>query len=110
MGYGPETLTGSLRFEDVHPDYRDPAMRAFGGILVEPGKVMAEEFRIQKTDGSYVWVESRGQNLVDEEGIGGVLLYSRVIDERKEYEIALERQNERLEEFASLVCMSYGIR
>lgn len=91
MGYDPDSLSGKDPFNDVHPDDRDRVMEAFSRLLSKPDKVMTAEYRIQNADGSYVWVESRGRNLRDEEGINGILLNSRVIDERKEYENALER-------------------
>ena len=108
LGYDPESLVGRTPFTDVHPDDRERAMETFDRILSRPDTVMTEEFRIRAADGSYVWIESRATNLRDEEGINGILLNSRVIDERKEYETALERQNKRLDDFASV--LSHDLR
>ena len=96
MGYDPESLMGRNPFDDVHPDDLDRVKETFSRLLSEPGKVMTEEYRIQDADGSYVWVESRAKNLMNEGGIKGLLFNSRVIQERKEYEQDLEEANDQL--------------
>jgi PAS domain S-box-containing protein len=103
FGYEPEELVGELPFEDIHPEDRERAMDAFSQMVTNPETVVMEEYRIQRADGSWAWTESRGRSLLGEDEIGGVLINSRVISERKAYEQEIERQNERLEAFANVV-------
>ncbi len=73
-GYRPE---GGI-FAVVHPDDVDLARGAFGEVLA--GRRCPDqpvEFRVGSTDGSYHWIETAGQNLLDDPSVRGVVLNSR---------------------------------
>lgn len=61
------------------------------------------EFRFQHADGSWVWFESRGRTRLDDPNIEGVIVSQREITDRVEREQRLQRERDRLEEFASIV-------
>ncbi|WP_458011228.1 PAS domain-containing protein [Candidatus Solincola sp.] len=88
LGYKPEELIGTHVFELVHPEdlprvtaaYRDSEKK------LAPGRV---EFRARRADGGYLWVESVGNPLFDEEGnLLGAIFVTRDISERKKMQEA----------------------
>jgi len=69
----------------------------FVSLLEKDEKAVADaEYRYRTTDDSYVWVESVGHDQRDSE-LGGVLVTSRDISERKESERTIREMKERLE-------------
>lgn len=97
LGYEPEELVGRMAFEDIHPDDQEQAMEIFTRAIEKPDSFMKAEYRIRDADGSWRWVEGRGQNLLDEPDVEGVLINARVIDERKQGEQRLKEQRDNLE-------------
>lgn len=104
LGYGPEELVGESVFEYVHPDDRQDALETFYEVTEESGDYTtgAVELRFRHKDGSWVWLESRGSNQTAS-AIGGYLISSRDISDRKQYEQRLQRERDRLDRFASVV-------
>ncbi len=90
MGYAPEEVHGSNAFEFVHPDDREIAMDAFADTIQDPEQEVSVEYRAKAADGSFRWIEARGNNYLDDPVIQGVLVSVRDISERK----ALESPNE----------------
>jgi len=103
LGYPPSKLEGTNGFELIHPEDREKAWDEFGKVLEDPEYVGRIEFRVKHNDGSEVVLELRARNRLDDPTINGVVVVGRDITKRKTYERELERQNERLEEFASVV-------
>ncbi|MFP4589883.1 MAG: PAS domain S-box protein [Halobacteriales archaeon] len=103
MGYTPAEIHGTDAMAFSHPDDLEDAMAAFGGLLTEPEAEARLEERSRTADGEWRWVEVRGRNYLDDPHIGGLLVNVRDIDERKRRETELARQNDRLEQFASVV-------
>jgi PAS domain S-box-containing protein len=104
LGFEPEELVGEVVFDYVHPDDRRAALDTFREI-VESGTADATgavELRFRCADGSWRWVESRGINRTAS-AIGGYVVTSRDIGERKAHERRLQRENDRLERFAGVV-------
>lgn len=86
MGYSPEEIIGMNAFELVHPDDMEPAANTFSRVVSNPAEEFAVEFRAQHKDGSWVWLEVRGKNLIEDPVIDGILVDARDITTRKEYE------------------------
>jgi PAS domain S-box-containing protein len=108
LGEDPSTRIGTNAFEYVHPEDREHITEKFVEMVQSPGTVTERvEYRFKHGDGSWMWIESIGSNRTDT-AIDGYVVNSRDVTERKEKEQRLERQNERLEEFASVV--SHDIR
>ncbi|RPJ01620.1 MAG: PAS domain S-box protein, partial [Deltaproteobacteria bacterium] len=53
------------------------------------------EFRIRKADGSYLYVETIATNLIGVPGINGIVSTTRPIEERRKFDDALKRSEER---------------
>jgi PAS domain S-box-containing protein len=103
----PETLFGTT-VEDwddfidvVHPEDRQTVREAVEHSL-ETGEPKYEEIRINR-DGDVRWIEAPGYPISDDDGTTQMIGVARDITDSKRTELELERQNEQLEEFASIV-------
>lgn len=103
MGYKPSDVIGTDSFEFAHPDDKLAAAETLAEIIADPTVEKTVEFRAQHTNGSWRWLEVRGQNLLDDPVINGIMVNVRDITERKERERAVKRQTERLEELTSFL-------
>lgn len=52
----------------IHPDDRDRVLTALNNHLARKTPLFREEYRVQRKDGSYLWILDRGQALWDEAG------------------------------------------
>lgn len=95
-------LTPEDGIEFYHPDDRDTIREAFDALTTE-GEPYDLELRIITADDGVRWVRTRGEPRYEDEEIVGVHGMFQDITERKERKQELERQNERLEEFANVV-------
>jgi len=95
MGHDAAELLGESGYEYVHPDDRKTVKAAFERIIENPDEIHSAEYRHQHADGSWRWVESRGQNRLDDPAIDGILTNSRDITDRKEREHRLKRTQTR---------------
>jgi PAS domain S-box-containing protein len=98
LGYSPEELVGRSAFELVHPDDLPRVANLFQEGVPQPGKVEQAEFRLRAKDGSWRWQLAVGTNLLHEPAVGGILINSRDITERKRDEDAVRAAKEKLEE------------
>jgi PAS domain S-box-containing protein len=103
LGYTAEEVTGDNAFSYIHPDDHATALAEFESLVADPGGKTTLEARFENADGEWVWLEVRGRNLLDDPIVDGIVVYARDITARKEREQELERQNERLDEFAGIV-------
>jgi PAS domain S-box-containing protein len=102
LGYDPETLVGTDAFDMIHPEDRDWVRERFRQDLAGELGETTSEYRVQRADGAWIWIESRGTDLFDDPAVEGYVVNAREVTDRKQRERALERQNERLESFASV--------
>jgi len=91
----PEELAGTSGFEHIHPADEDPVMEAFFELAEEPGSRRTVEFRYERPDGSLIWAEARGRNLLQHPTVNGIVVYTRDITERKEHERDLQKERDR---------------
>ncbi|MFP8954749.1 PAS domain S-box protein [Natrialbaceae archaeon A-arb3/5] len=103
LGYRPSELLDSTIVEYVHPDDREHVQTTFDELLTDPSSLQTFEFRVTDTTGGWRWLRSRGRNCLTEIGVEGIVVISQDVTERKTREQDLNRQNQRLEEFASVV-------
>jgi PAS domain S-box-containing protein len=89
LGYHREELLGRNAFELVHSDDRLATWAVFEQALADPTLVPTVEFRFQHRDGSWRWLESTGTNLLTDPNVGGFVVNSRDITERKRANEAL---------------------
>ncbi|MGM0606188.1 MAG: PAS domain S-box protein [Halobacteriota archaeon] len=86
LGYDPDELIGQNGFEYVHPDDLDARIADVEALADTPGADTVFEYRFRRPDGSYCWIESTARNLLEDPEVGGLLLSSRDITERKAHE------------------------
>ncbi len=86
LGYEPGELAGERAFDYVHPDDREEIRERLGDVVEDPDRSPVVEFRFRHADGSWVVLEARARNLLDDPTIDGVVVYTRDVTERKERE------------------------
>ena len=87
LGYDPKDLIGRQGYEFVHPDDRDENREAMETVLSDPSASTSVEVRFRHEDGSWRWIEATMRNRLDDDTIDGIILSSRDITERKQYEV-----------------------
>jgi len=95
LGYKPEERVGKTGFDIVHPDDVEHLIKVFseGIINKKPGKV---EYRIKHAEGNYVWLETIGDAIMDDQGeVTAVIQSSRDITERKQADEVLRESEEK---------------
>jgi PAS domain S-box-containing protein len=85
FGHEPDAVIGDSLLQYIHPDDRDMARKTFRTIDRSESErtIEAVELRLQHSDGSWVWTESRVTDRSTSK-IDGYVLTSRNISERKE--------------------------
>src|SRR5215212_7088780 len=92
LGYPTGDLSGKNLAGLVHPDDSGKFGRLLEEVLRTPGKAATGEFRVQHGLGSWLWLETLGQNLRTSPSIGGIMLSCRDITERRLLEEQLAGQ------------------
>ncbi|AWB27058.1 response regulator [Halococcoides cellulosivorans] len=83
LGYTPDDLEGTLAFEYAHPDDRQRAIEKFAGAVDDPGARTTVEFRLERSDGRLIHLESRGRNLLDDPDVDGFVVNSRDVTDQR---------------------------
>jgi PAS domain S-box-containing protein len=86
LGYAPAEMHGRLMFDFLHPDDAGPALAAATSSVRD--RVPANlQVRFRHADGHYLWIESVGNPLRDEQDrLVGAIIGSRNITGRKQAE------------------------
>ncbi len=100
LGFEPDELVGESGYEYQHPDDREAVAAAIETIMLEPSETETIETRFRHADGSWRWIEATLRNRTDDADIGGILVSSRDISERKQQE---GRYQELAEEYEALL-------
>jgi PAS domain S-box-containing protein len=98
MGRAAADLRGTDASELIVPADRPRVMAAFAALVADPGGHRTVEFRHDRPDGTRIWIEARGRNLLDRDPVDGVVIYGRDVTERKEREARLEQQSRIIEQ------------
>ena len=64
LGFGVEELVGQNAFTVVHPDDVQSVREAFARLSKSPGSSAIFEYRSRHKDGSWIWIEAIGTNLL----------------------------------------------
>ncbi len=87
MGFLPDDLLGHRVFARmVYPVDQAVASCLWDRVMEQPGKSHALEYRSKRKDGSFLWIEIVGINLLHEPGIEAIVWNYRDVTERKELE------------------------
>jgi PAS domain S-box-containing protein len=94
LGHDPEETVGDTAFEYVHPDDRDAVACAFETGIDNPDATPVVEYRTRHADGSWRWVEARGNNQLANPAVEGYVINVREITARKRREESPEQTTE----------------
>ena len=90
LGYGPEEHIGKSIFAPVHPKDRARVIAIFKQNIATASPAKSE-YRYKQSDGSYKWLETVGNSVVDKDGkVTSVVLNTRDVTERKQMEEQLQ--------------------
>jgi diguanylate cyclase (GGDEF)-like protein/PAS domain S-box-containing protein len=92
LGYPPDALTDTSLYDLVHPEDAAPLAAAFAACAADPAAQATADFRCRHQDGTWRYLEAIGTNLLDHPTIGGIVVNSRDVTERKAFEEQLARQ------------------
>lgn len=99
LGYQSDELLGKSVFSFMHPDESDLIREVFKEQILKLGPVPPVELRFKHKDGTWRYLEIIGNNLLDDPLVGGVIINSRDVTDRKLAEEALRESEERLSKF-----------
>jgi PAS domain S-box-containing protein/putative nucleotidyltransferase with HDIG domain len=95
LGYNQEEVLGKGAFDLLHPDDVEAMGAYFTETIQNPGSGGSAQCRIRHKDGTWRFMEARGQIYTDEHGEVVALINSRDITERKEAEENLRESEDR---------------
>lgn len=102
FGYAPEELLGENAFKRIHPDDRERVFERFEYVVADPGNTVESlEYRYRTGDGDYRWFESTGKN-DEHDAVGGYVVNTRDVTERKRRERALEALNDAMRDLIAV--------
>jgi PAS domain S-box-containing protein len=94
LGYTSEERESNYVFEHAHADDREDLLVKYRQLAAGEIKGFSREFRTRHKDGSFRWLESRCVSALDNPLIGGIVINSRDITERKQAEFRLAQREE----------------
>ena len=110
MGYETDYWKQRSVIDIVDPADLPRLLEAYEQVMAQPGGMITLDMRALQADGGWADVELTAVNLLDDPSVGGIVITSRNISERKRIESELaERRDEALEqsrlraEFVALV-------
>ncbi len=86
FGYTPEELIGRSDRQFVLEHYRDDIAQVFEQLIAQPTENRNLQFEYQRKDGTTIWLEATGNNLLNDKAINGLLFNFRDITERRRAE------------------------
>jgi len=93
LGYDPEWLIGKSALEFVHPDDLQGTAETLQELISNKMNDLKAEFRYRCADGHYIWLETLGRFITDDDGnIVELFFSSRDITERKLVEQSLREE------------------
>jgi PAS domain S-box-containing protein len=96
LGYPPGFTLGRSPFEFIHPDDRTTVRQALNEVFERRNRGVPTPFRIRKADGEYIAVEATATNLLGVEGVDGIVVATRPVEDRRRVEEALRESRARL--------------
>jgi len=98
LGYAPEHYRGRNAFEFVHPEDLPVVAQAFQQAVATAGNTPVISFRFLHRDGSYRILEGRGNNLLADPAVHGIVFNSRDVTEQRRLSARIEEARKDKEE------------
>lgn len=95
LGYPLEEYIGKNVFDFIHPNDTALIGQRFSEVLQKSGNFVSAECRFLRKDGSWMWLEGSGSNLLADESIKAVVVNCRDVSARKQAEDESRRSQER---------------
>jgi two-component system CheB/CheR fusion protein len=103
LGYSEEEYVGRNAFAFLHPEDAPAVGALLGQLLQQPGGKLTAQYRLRRKDGSWVWVESVGTNLLGEPSVRAVVVNHRDVTEQRQAAEVLREADRRKDEFLALL-------
>jgi two-component system CheB/CheR fusion protein len=103
LGYADEEVLGRSAFDFLHPDDQAPARTLLAEVLRRPGARATAPYRLRHRDGSWIWVEATGVNLLHEPSVQAVVVNYHDIGERLRAEEAHREADRRKDQFLAML-------
>ncbi len=103
-GYSDEERVGHSGFETIHPDDTARIREYWQQVVQHPGLSIKAKYRIRHKDGTWRWLETTAQNLLNHPDVQEIVVASRDITERK----LAEEEVKRLAQQKSLILNAAG--
>ncbi len=84
LGYGPDELIGQNPAAFIHPEDQQATRFMLRRVAAEDDAVATASFRFRHAEGGWVWLESFARNRLGDPAVGGVVVNSRDITERRQ--------------------------
>ncbi|UPT65271.1 MAG: PAS domain S-box protein [Sphingobacteriales bacterium JAD_PAG50586_3] len=101
LGYDEADLIGKNCMEFIHPKDLNNVAISIQEILQSPGKTVSQEFRFKKKNGEYLWLESVGKLVDENEFVTGIVVNSRDVTERHKVQEQMNMQSRILDSMAA---------
>jgi len=93
LGLTVPQLVGTRMLDHIHPDDVAAAQRFFQAVSdEEPAAPGVQEWRLARPDGSLLWTENTGTNLLGDSTLAGIVVNTRDITERRTLQLRLTHQ------------------
>lgn len=79
LGYNPDELIGAKGRTHTHEEDIEKARAMFGALLAGDKDSDSIQYRFQKKDGNWIWLEAAGKNLMSDPSIKGIVVNARDI-------------------------------
>ena len=96
LGFPHEEYVGRGIFDLVHYDDVAAVRQSFDRVVAEPSGSATVTIRVRRADGSWRWLETVATNLLDDPGIGSVVVNYRDVTESRNALEALRASEQRL--------------
>jgi len=94
-GYKPEEIIGKRLVDFAHMDDIGESMESLAYALRRQGVTQYAEIRIRHKDGTWHYYEALANNLLDNPIVQGIVVHTRDVTERKQWEEALRESEEK---------------
>ncbi len=92
LGYDKESYIGGDRTGLIHPDDQALVDKSFDDVVRDPANIRTIEYRFQRADGQWIWIESSFHNQLSDPAVNAIVLNFREITDRKISAAALQKQ------------------
>lgn len=95
LGYPLRLVSLAEVVAKINPEDRLPVEQAIATLSQQPRQPATLEYRIQRADGTWAWLESIATNWLDHPDVSAIVINSREITDRKQAEAALKVSEDR---------------